>query len=160
MKGKPPLSALLDVTENTAKDYFRTNGKCPPVFVAVSPEHEELMVIPAPWQDETHKRAILSAIRNMFRQKGVTAYACASEIWTTSQDRNTSPAVRKLMPMQRDDREEALLVFAVNQSGEQAGRCYDILREPGEPLTLEINQAKTAIVGGMRGLLFELLDKQ
>jgi hypothetical protein len=75
------------------------------------------VIMATPWSDEREKSIVIATIRSAiqhFRQT-VDSYAFMSEAWIATEDRNTPADVKKLMPREREDRREAVIITAFNK---------------------------------------------
>jgi hypothetical protein len=109
----------------------------------------DLGLVETAWSDEAGKRAALGHMHGFMRDNGVTAYACASEVWFTP------TAGSNVRPSQSDQRREAVNIVVSDGDVKQAkilaivrdadGVCTDLRKIDGYD-------------GPVKGPMAEMLD--
>lgn len=97
-------------------------------FFHIQFKDREDAVIPAPFQDERQKSAFIQAIRaslNIFKPS-VVNYAFVTEAWVAQYDHK--PGEKDLMPSEREDRRECVIVSAGDRDGAQM-KMWEIVRD-------------------------------
>jgi hypothetical protein len=88
-------------------------------------------IIATPWTNDDDKAIAIALIRFMLKSHNIHSYSFISEAWVANED--TRHPIR-LMPRDREDRRETVLINAFNREGGKV-RCYEIKRGPDGVVT-------------------------
>jgi len=106
-----------------AEHLLVTTGMVGTFFLASS--EEATFLVPGDWANEKEKVAIVTEIKRFFQEEGVTRYVMVSEAWTVTVSRHEQ---LKVMPRDREDREEIVLVALVAADRAPRIKCWEIDR--------------------------------
>jgi len=82
-------------------------------------------VVGTPWDGDDEKRIMLFAIRMMLKKEKAQSYSFMSEAWMATEGANHPTG---LMPRDREDRREVVMVNAYDRLGFGAMRTYEMKR--------------------------------
>lgn len=142
-----PESAHAE-TVRVAREIFAENdSETPRLFQLVWPEADKIAFIPAPWENDRMRLAMLEGVRKIIHETAPSFYSVISEVWTVTREADTTD---KRQPSQCEDKQERLFVLTVAPYLEPIATSIPIL--PGR----ELGQAEDRAPGTFRGDLTEL----
>jgi hypothetical protein len=113
------------------------------------------VIMGAPWRSDREKMGVLAAVRetiNEFRSV-VDSYSFMTEAWVASQ--NTPPRAGDLLPSERQDRREAVIITAFNKDTGFM-RTYEIKRGPDARVTALVPERE---LDRFEGRIYNLFDE-
>lgn len=128
-----------------------------PIFLGVTAAGQDI-IIASPWGDEQEKFASLKAVKQLFVDHKVVAYAQVSEIWqspTLIAEAQANHGRITRQPSEMDDREERVMLVGCNGL-KSCVRLYFIDRDGEGNITglrLESEHNDIQLTGRMTGLL-------
>ena len=117
------LNELARSAFAVAKGAIEDGKQAMPTFLAVLPDNE-LAIILAPWDSDESKAGTFQALRAMFAEKNVKAYAFVSECWVTKWDKPEE--WDGTAPSEDPRRIDTLMVDAHTRDGEQVSLIAEI----------------------------------
>lgn len=121
------LEEFFDFTAKRAAELFAITGEILPMWHIVDRDGNHDLIM-TPWHSPTEKSIMLTALRETFRERGVTRYAFMSEAWeATVQSREQAEAWAQRVH-DHPDRRETLTVVAEDRCGRDIVGHYYILR--------------------------------
>lgn len=161
------LPKLLDLTYDCATESL-LRGTRMPMIVGVAPN--DLVILPAQYENDEEKALFVRAVREAFRAHGVFAYVVSAEAWmvvnrqpdTFSREEFEAQLDREwtdeTRPANRSDRIETLLMMGITKS-EHLSRAYEIIRDDnGNPRELKAVTAFADAPLMVGGAFAELLN--
>jgi hypothetical protein len=88
-------------------------------------DHEPTTIVAAPWADDHEKSMTIDLMRAMLKIKHAHSYSFVSEAWMATEDRKRPLG---LMPSEREDKREVVIVIAHDRRGGGQVRTYEIKR--------------------------------
>lgn len=153
------LADMMDLAERTATNFLKWSGEAPPCVIIKLPDAPKAVTIPLPWQSDREKTAMLRALKQMFADLGVTAYAIWSECWMATYPRGPDdPPLDEwpdVMPRDKPDRIDALVIVGVEKGRPPVMRSWQVFK--GSPVT--VKRLDVGLDAGFGGRLGELLGK-
>jgi hypothetical protein len=91
-------------------------------------------IIACPWSDTHERNATIAAMRMTFKayREHIDSYLFWSEVWMASENPRHPTG---LMPADRQDRKEGVLINAFDAKGGERTRFYEIMRGPDGVVT-------------------------
>jgi hypothetical protein len=112
------------------------------------------VTMPVPWTNDRQKAALLAAVRSAIKEfrSVVDSYSFITEAWIATQD--TPPRAGDLLPSEREDRREAVIITAFNKDTGFM-RTYEIKRGPDARVTALVAEREPDRFQGRIYNLFE-----
>lgn len=155
------LKTLLDKTYDFQAEIINgseVDGDSFPHFVGEDADGK-IFILVTPFEDESQRKLVLMAVRQKFKEHGIVRYAMASETWSVTK-RVEDIADDEPLPYEHPDREDSLLVFAVDKAGNVLSRNARIIVADDRKRHLEPIDMKGASVTGMMVDLLKGLDDE
>ena len=130
----------MDQAEAVATKFLIANGEAPPaVMICLGESLRHPAVIPLPWESPAQKAMMLDALKVMFADIGVTAYALWSECWMATYPRGPGdPPLDEwpdVMPRDKPDRIDALVLVGAEKGKPAVFRAWQVIKT--SPVTLK-----------------------
>ena len=152
------LKTLLDKTYDFQAEIItgsEIDGDSFPHFVGED-ANGKIFIFVTQFEDETQRKLVLMAVRRKFKEHGIVRYAMASETWVVTK-RVEDIADDEPHPHEHPDREDGLLVFAVDKAGNVLARNARIVvaddhKRHLEPIDMEAASVTGPLVDLLKGL--------
>lgn len=117
------------------------------------------VIMATPWRDDREKMATVRAVRSAIKQFRpiVDSYSFTSEAWIAVQ--NHAPRASDLMPSEREDRREAVIITCFNKD-DGFLRAYEIKRGPDARVTELTPEREPGRFDRIEGRLYNLFDDE
>jgi hypothetical protein len=121
------INELLDVGAEHARQILigKEGAEMMPTWHIQTPEGEPDLIAATPWGGDKEKQILVFAIRQLLRDKKAESYSFMSEAWSATEDANHP---NPLMPRDREDKREVVIINAYDRLGFGAMRVYEIKR--------------------------------
>ena len=115
------------------------------------------MIMATPWRSETDKRVTIAAMRGVLKEvrQSVVNYSFISEAWLAVQ--NHRPRASDLMPSEREDRKEAVIITACDHDGGTL-RAFEIKRGSDSAVTELTPEKEPGKFDHFEGRMFNMLQ--
>jgi hypothetical protein len=119
----------------------------------------DIEIFMTPWGNSREKRLVIETMRDVMREKRVSAYSMLTEAWmlrvpgVTSEKEYTGP-----MPSESPDRQECVVMMAANKAGEHRYQTMETVRD-AEGKCIELRQL-SSVEDRFTGVFDNLLDKR
>jgi hypothetical protein len=149
------LDEMIEAAEKHARKILINEKGAQLIITFLIDSPDELAIIGTPWSNSKQRRQCLELIQFMLKAKKATAYSIVSESWVSTEPKEKH-LQSGLMPSQREDRKEIVMIIAVNKKGEKKCRSLNIVRNNDAiiidlPLDKEMNEGT---LGGELANLF------
>jgi hypothetical protein len=96
-----------------------------PTWHLQTPEGDPDIIVATPWNGDDEKEFMIFAMRRMLRDKKAESYSFVSEAWVAIEDARHPIG---LMPREREDRREVVIINAYDRLGFGTMRVYEMKR--------------------------------
>lgn len=152
------LEAMMRLARDQANRVMvGTKDELTPVWLLVTGAGK-IEIFATPWGNTREKHVVIETMRDVMREKRVTAYSLLTEAWMA---RATPEEAKEggyigLPPSQRPDRMEAVVIMAANKSGEHRYESLQTMRA-ADGTCAELRQLSTT-EDRFTGIFDNLLD--
>ena len=157
------LERLMDAAERVARRFLKANGEAPPGVMVNMPGLRNPTMIPLPWESPREKTAMLAALKELFAEIDVTAYALWSECWMAVRaiepgaPRPSLEHYKGVMPRDDPNRIDALIIVGAEKGQPAVMRHWQVIKGPKGAVSLKpLDHGGQESFGGQ---LAELLGK-
>lgn len=152
------LDKMIAFGEFMASATMDEHKEVPPIWYLVN--DTEAVAVLTPWQGENDKKISIALLRAMIDKFRFDRYVFFTEIWLANVAPDTPEDLAKMMPMNRPDRREAVMIHAFERDNPDS-RCevFDIVRvDQNNPKLVKSDMFKNA--GHLEGRMFNLFADQ
>lgn len=148
----------IDEMIETAEQHARTvlineeGAQLSPAFLMES--EEERIIVVTPWSNKEERNRSLNVIQLAMKIKKIKQYSVVSESWMATETKGFETG---LMPSQRQDRKEVVVIVAVTKI-EKKSVMFDIERND-KAIIIDLIKEKEMEGSGVAGELASLLDE-
>jgi hypothetical protein len=128
-----------------------------PTWHIQTPEGEPDIIAGTPWNGDRDKEFIIFAMRRLLRDKKAESYSFMSEAWMATEDIKHPTG---LMPREREDRREVVIINAYDRLGFGTMRVYEMKRGPDGVVTELVMDPPAERFSGRLANLFVNEDSQ
>jgi hypothetical protein len=153
------INELLDAGAEHARQILvgKEGAEMVPTWHIQTPKGEPDIIAATPWGDDDDKAMVVSLMRFMLKEKKAESYSFMSEAWVATEDVNHPTG---LMPRDREDRREVVIINAYDRLGMGTMRVYEIKRGPDGIVTELVMDPPLDGFSGRLANLFKDEDSQ
>ena len=119
---------------NTAKENILKSGELVPIAIFRSETQEHIVHCGPMMKDEDTKEKLAVTLRKIALETESIAFVFAAEAWTAKYDKDDL-SVKKVMPSQRADRVECIIVSAQYKGDKSSMRVAEIIRDQNRKIS-------------------------